>query len=142
MLAAPLRLDSNTDFFYLVFDNRVPSSDYTWTSLPIHVVKDADRVIDVRQVVVRASDPTNTGQARVDVIIGNYDFTTTNGAINNVPRPIRLNVGGIGGPGGTGLTQDITLQLFAVNGASGGSAPIIHSVDIGYTVRAAVGVSD
>jgi hypothetical protein len=137
MATAPLRLDSNSEVFMSVFDNRVPASSYQWTSLPIHVVNDADRVIDVRQVVIRASDPTNSGHAVLQVVIGSFNVNSTE-TIHATPTPIRLNVGGAGG---TNLTYDIPFQIVCSN-TSGNSAPIIHSIDIGYTVRASVGVNN
>jgi hypothetical protein len=132
--AAPLKVTSNSDSFATIFDNTVPSRTYQWTSLPIHVVKNADRVLDVRQIVVRASDPTG-GAAAITVSIGSFSATTT-ATIGSAPTPIRLNVGA----GAQGL-DDIVVTVLAENTSSHG-APILHSIDIGYQVRAKVGVND
>jgi hypothetical protein len=134
MAVGPLRL-VGTDNFYSVFDNRVPSSTYQWQSLPIHVVKDADRVLDIRQIVIRASDPTGSNAATVRATVGFFQATSTE-TIGTIPTTIRFNVGGA-----AGQPTDITITLLA-NNTSPNSAPIIHSLDIGYTVRASVGVNN
>jgi hypothetical protein len=136
MAVGPLRLSSSGDYWYSLFDNRVPSSTYQWQSLPIHVIKDADRVIDIRQIIVRASDPTGSNTSTVRVGVGFFSATSTE-TINTTPTVIRFNVGNTI----TGTLTDILITLFA-NNTGGNSAPIIHSVDIGYTVRASVGVNN
>jgi hypothetical protein len=141
LLAAPLIVNSNSDNGYLVFDNTVPSPSYQWVSLPIHVTKDADRVIDVRQIIVRASDPTGTGNAYIYVAIGDSwtdQSNPTNTPIGNDPTPLRFNVGA----GAQGL-DDIIVTIFASNEGEGNpSAPIVHSIDIGYQTRARVAVAN
>jgi hypothetical protein len=138
MTASPLIVNGNTDPWLSVFDNTVPSPVYTWQSLPIHVVKDADRVLDVRQIVIRASDPTNSGLATIKVSTGSFTETTVaaNNPIASTPTPLRFNVGS----GAQGL-DDIILSITATNTATN-SAPIIHSIDVGYNVRAGVKVAD
>jgi hypothetical protein len=133
MVCAPLICNAGTEAWATVFDNTFPSQTYQWQSLPIHVTPNADHVIDVRQVVVRASDPTNTGAATVQVTIGSFSATSTI-AIPTTPVPIRFNVGN----GAQGL-NDIIVTMVAGNTQA---APIIHSIDIGYRVRARVAVND
>lgn len=140
LTASPLIVNGNTDPWLSVFDNTVPSPVYQWQSLPIHVTENADRVIDIRQIIIRASDPSNSGAATLIVTTPNGSFTETTVAADNPigsnPTIIRLNVGS----GAQGL-QDIILNVIAKNTA-GNSAPIIHSIDVEYKVRASQAVAD
>jgi hypothetical protein len=136
---SPLLVTSNADPWLSIFDNTVPSPSYQWQSLPINVEQHTDRVLDVRQVVIRASDPTvtgSTGGATVKVTIDAFTATSTK-TITNEPTTIRFNVG----TGASGI-QDLDLTLFCNNSVANGAAPIIHSIDIGYQVRAGVVVND
>lgn len=140
MLAAPLELQSSADSVYSVIDNTVASSQYQWQSLPIHVTPNADRTIDIRTIVVRCSDPSNTGAATIKVATPNGSFSATSVAadtpIGSNPTMIRFNVG----LGAQGL-QDIVLQVLAANSA-GNPAPIIESIDVEYKVRQSIAVAD
>lgn len=135
LAAAPLKVTNASQPLSTIFDNTVPSSFYQWQSLPIHVTKNADRVIDIRQVVVRVSDPTNTGDATIELTVNGTVVATSTETIGLVPEPIRFNVGVEG-------VDDIIINLFANNTGTNGSAPIVHSIDVGYQVRAGVGVND
>lgn len=139
MYAAPLRFGTaaglNREWYYR-FDNTVPAPHYQWKSLPIHVTKDADRVLDVRQVVLRVSDPSASGTATATVTIGGFSATTTT-TIGPTPTTFRFNVGS----GARGL-EDITLQINGDNPTGGKSSPIVHSCDVGYQVRAGVAVDN
>lgn len=145
LYCAPLKITNSADPWYSIFDNTLPSTFYQWQSLPIHVTPSADRVIDIRQIVIRASDPLATGpsSSSLNVSILKQDGTvawqqTNLTGITGNPTPIRLNVGA----GAQGLS-DITLSIAGLNRAgAGNSAPIIHSIDVGYVVRAGVSVSD
>lgn len=128
MYSAPLRFGTaaglNKNWWYK-FDSKVPAPHYQWQSLPIHVSKNADRRVDVREVILRLSDPSSTGTATVTVTIaGNAQTTTT--VITNEPQSFVFNFGAQG-------LQDIVIQINADN--AGGSAPIVHSIDIGYSER-------
>lgn len=140
MLCAPLVLNANMDSAYSVFDNTVGSSQYQWKSLPIHVTPNADRLIDIRQIIVRCSDPANTGLATLTVSTPNGSFSETSVAadtpITNEPSIMRFNVG----LGAQGL-QDIVIQILMENSA-GHPAPIIESIDVEYKVRASRAVAD
>ncbi len=128
MAVAPLRCTANTDPWLSIFDNTVPSQTYQWQSLPIRVSPHADRVVNVREIVVRASDPTNTGIATVAVQVGS--FSANNFGVVTIgldPTVVRFNVGQ-----GAGRLQDIILTVIATN--NGGGAPIIHSIDIAYDI--------
>jgi hypothetical protein len=114
------------------FDNTVAAPHWQWKSLPIHVTKNADRVLDVRQVVIRVSDPSASGTATATVSIGSFSATTTE-VIGQEPTPFRFNVGQRG-------LDDIVIQVNGDNGS--GSSPVLHSIDIGYQVRAGVAVDN
>ena len=123
---SPLRCTSNSDPWLSIFDNTVPSEAYQWQSLPIHVSAHGDRLVNVREIIVRASDPTNTGVASVTVDIASFSqasFPTV--TIGLEPTPIRFNVGQA-----AARLDDIIVTLIAQNQT--GAAPIIHSIDIGY----------
>jgi hypothetical protein len=135
---SPLKVNGNTDPWYSIFDNTVPSSYYQWQSLPINIGT-PDRVTDVRQITVRASDPTNTGTATIGVAVGSFSQTSVAATTPIGPNPtsLRFNVG----TGAEGI-EAIILTIIANNPTGGGSAPIIHSIDVGYRSRARVGVAD
>jgi hypothetical protein len=137
MYAAPLRFGTGggmADKWWYKFDSETPAPHWQWQSLPIHVDQHADRVLDVRQVVLRLSDPSASGNATATVTIGGFTETVT--AIPLEPTPYRFNVG----LGAQGL-DDIVIKVNGDNAVSG-SSPILHSIDLGYQVRAGVAVSD
>src|ERR1700722_8589969 len=131
MYAAPLVLSqtsASTRQWYNKFDNTVPTTHWQWQSLPIHVVPTADRVVDVRQVIVRLSNPDGS-TATATVTVGT-ESQTTDTTIGPNPTTFRFNFG----IGALGL-QDIVITI---NGDSTGSAPILHSLDIGYNIVASM----
>ncbi len=140
MLAAPLELQASGESVYSVLDNTVASAQYQWQSLPIHVTPNADRTIDIRQIIVRCSDPSNSGAATIKASTPNGSFTETSVAattpIGVNPTMVRFNVG----QGAQGL-QDIVIQILAANSA-GHPAPIIESIDVEYKVRQSIAVAD
>lgn len=133
ILAAPLILNSSAEDVYQEIDNTAPSACYQWTSMPIHVVENGERVIDIRAIVIRCSDPANTGLATITVACPNGTYTATSNAadspITDYPSIVRFNVG----VGAQGL-RDIVIQVLAEN--TGAGAPIIESIDIEYKTRA------
>jgi hypothetical protein len=133
--AAPLKIDNVGDYgtnWFSRFDSTVPASNWSWTSLPMHVVPTADRVVDVRQVVLRLSSPDGTAPVAT-VQIGSWVGRTidTGTTIGRNPTTFRFNAGA----GSLGL-EDITVQILGEN--TDGSAPILHSIDIGFNIRAGV----
>ncbi len=133
MYAAPLDFTTtNLNWFYR-FDNKVPAPHWQWQSLPIHVIKNADHVLDVRQVVVRLSDPSNSGHATATVTINGTALATLTG-IPLDPLAYRLDAGVLN-------LQDIVVKITGDNAVSG-SSPILHSIDVGYEVRAHVPASN
>jgi hypothetical protein len=139
LLAAPLILRDNSANVWSTLDNTTPSETYQWKSLPIHVTENADRVVDIRSIIVRCSDPADTGAATITVSTPNGSFSSTTVAADNPigPNPtiLRFNVG----LGAQGL-QDIVVQIYAEN--SGAGAPIIESIDVEYKVRAPEAVAN
>lgn len=133
MYAAPLNFGTagglNKNWWYM-FDAKTPAPHWQWTSLPIHVDGHADRRLDVRQLILRLSDPSSSGTATATVTIGGFTETTTT-TITNEPQEFRFNVG----TGARGI-QDIVIQVNGDNSTSGKSAPVLHSIDLGYQVRA------
>lgn len=128
ILGAPLAMPTANRTWFSTFDNTVPSPTWQWTSLPIHVVKDADRIVNVREVVIRASDPQNTGTCQVTVTIdGNAQTNST--TIGVTPTPMRFEFGIKTG-------QDIQITVLGNNTNGSDGAPIMHSIDIAYNVRA------
>lgn len=144
MYAAPIQFGTsgglNKNWWYR-FDNDVPAPHWQWQSLPIHVDKDADRTLDIRHLVVRLSDPSNSGNATATISIPGTSFTATvpnalegPATIGLDPTPFRLNLGVRG-------LYDIVIKVNGDNAISG-SSPILHSIDVGYEVRAGVPVSN
>ena len=127
--ASPLAIENDSALdqsWYVRFNGETLSKHYLWTSLPMHVVPNANRVVDVTQVIFRLSSPDGTG-GTVSCTIGTETETTS--AVYNFVYPYRLNFGS----GSLGQT-DIICSLSADN--PNGSAPIVHSIDIGFTARA------
>ena len=140
MYGAPLRFGTaaglNMNWWYK-FDSEVPAPHWQWVSLPIEVITNGDRVLDVRQITCELSDPSNSGNCTVTVTLnGNVVGTTTAGEIGPHPSPFRFNVGNQG----RGI-EHIDIQFNGDNAVSG-SSPILHSCDIGYQPRAGVPVSN
>jgi hypothetical protein len=142
LLAAPLTMDSDSDVVFSTLDNTNTSDTYQWQSLPIHVTQqgDAQRVVDIRQIIVRCSDPTGSGNCTLTASLPNGSWSDTSSAadtpIGSDPTIVRFNVG----MGAQGLT-DIVIRILAEN-PTPGPAPIIESIDIEYKVRAPEAVAN
>ena len=110
--------------WYVKFDSTVPAPHWQWTSLPNKVTPTRSHVVDVVQVVVTLSSPDGTSPTAT-VQIGSFTQTVT--GIGTAPTPFRLNAGVLG-------LENIVVK---VNGDNvSGSAPILHSVAVGYKTRA------
>lgn len=135
MYAAPLRYGTATgltDKWWYKFDSEVPAPHWQWQSLPIHVIPNADRVIDVREVYVLVSDPSASGHATLTVTVnGTVLGTIAAGDITVDPQSFRFSAGVRG-------IQDIIVKINGDNAVSG-SSPILHSIDIGWAERAGLG---
>lgn len=128
--AAPLNLTSSSTYWYQIFDNTSPAAHWQWQSLPIHVVPTADHVLDVRQVTLRLSVPDSTSATTATVTIGSWSDTTT-APIGPDPEIFRFNAG----QGALGL-QDIVINITGDTPTAGNWSPILHSIDVEFTVRA------
>ena len=138
MYGAPLEFGTTgglTKDWWFLFDNTVPAPHWQWQSLPVHVDANADRVLDVRQIILRGSDPSASTHATLSVYV-NGTLIGTTPTLGLQPLPYRFNVG----TGARGL-DDIVLKVTGDNSVSG-SSPILHSIDFGYEVRAGVSVSN
>jgi hypothetical protein len=133
MYAAPLGFTHANNLWFSLFDNKVPAPHWQWQSLPIHVTPNSDRVVDVREVVLRVSDPSNSGNCTVSLWIDGTTYGPV-GGIGNDPTPIRFNT----------AVNGVFEIILRVNGdnAIAGSSPVLHSIDVGYSVRAEVPVSN
>lgn len=134
LFASPLSIGTgmgeNLNWYYQ-FDNSIPAQHWQWESLPIVAVPNHARVVDVTQVIVRASCPTGAGSA-FTITIGTWTATSV-ADIGLDPTTFRFNAGA----GSLGL-EDIIITITGddTTGTPGNSAPIIHSIDVGYTTRA------
>ena len=133
--AAPISYDatSNNRWIYH-FTATNGAYHWQWTSTPIHVVATANHVVDVREIVVRASAPDGEGTLSVKIDpFGTTPFSATVEVTSTQITQFRLHVG----IGALGL-DDIVIQLHADSSDTTHSAPLVHSIDIGYNVRAHV----
>jgi len=133
MYAAPIDFTTTSLAWYYLFDEKVPAPHWQWQSLPIHVTPNADRVLDVRQVVVRLSDPSASTHATATVTVNGTVLGTVTG-IPGTPMAYRFDAGVTG-------IQDIVVKITGDNAVSG-SSPILHSIDIGWQDRAGIPVSN
>jgi hypothetical protein len=140
MYAAPLQFGTAgglTKNWWYKFDAKTPAPHWQWVSLPIEVITNGDRVMDVRQITCELSDPSNSGNATATVTLNGTSIgTVPAGEIGLHPGPFRFNVG----DAGRGI-EHIDIQFNGDNAVSG-SSPILHSIDIGYQPRAGVPVSN
>lgn len=81
--ASPLRITTPVAPWLYRFDNRFDAPHWQWESLPIHVAPTANHVVEVREIVVRAScgSPGST----VKVTIGSFTATSAATAIGTSP---------------------------------------------------------
>jgi hypothetical protein len=127
---------THNDPWWVLIDNTVPTYAYSWESVPLHVVPDTDRVLDVREVCILASDPQGSGTTSIALTVnGNVISQPSPPTIGTGPTEIRWNVGVKG-------VQYIQVQILAQNSSTSHSAPIVHSIDIGYEIRAKVASSN
>lgn len=119
-----------TDWLCL-FTSLVPAPHYRWTSLPIHVTPTANHVVDVRQIVVRASVPSGSAAGTLTISVGTFSATLTVSA--HTPTAYRLNVG----QGALGI-DDIQIVVKGDQSTTGASPPLVHSIDVAYATRAHV----
>ena len=128
---ARLSFTSTQDFLYR-FDPATSAQTYQWQSLPFRTT-DRDHRTDIREVVVRAScATTQTSPFTITLLDQNNVVATLTPVGSQVvgpgPQLLRFNA-----PGG-GL-QEPAIRITSTNSTAGDS-PIIHSIEIGYRLRA------
>jgi hypothetical protein len=138
--ALPLQITTALEPFLYTYDSRVQAPLWLWTSTQLyhHITKTPDRVIDIREIMITASNHwSNPGTIEVQIIsngsavwTGNLDLTA-----GVDPMPYRLNAGALG-------LDNFRIAITAANstntpGSSQG-APTVWSVDIAYRTRAKV----
>lgn len=145
MYAAPINFGTapglNMNWWYK-FDNTIPAPHYQWQSLPVSLAPNSTRVVDVTQVVLRVSDPSDSGTATCSITISHAQgasetVTTPAGAIRQVPTSFRFNFGS----GTLGINNPV-ITINGDNATLDASSPIVHSVDVGYKTRALKGTSN
>ena len=109
-----------------------PTDTWTWASYPIRQGnKTTNRQMGIREIVCRAQG-TGTVQVTLNGINGSFPAfspsETMSFGTDSQPVMQRVRVGG--DPGGF-IAQDVTVEIVAV-GFSGGPAPIVYEVSIGY----------
>ncbi len=131
------QVTDDTTVAFFKFDKTVPASSYRWRSLPIRISE--NRLVDLRQVVVRASNPYGgAGNATIqaygvddDGNVIDFDLITINLAAMTRPQMFRIN--------GDVKSEDLTVGV-TVTAPTGQPAPVIHSLSLGYRVREQAGV--
>ncbi len=136
MFASPLEVrKGHNDPYWMLFDNTIPSTAWAWQSVPLHVVPHEDRVLDIREVTVVCSAPDGDTHCSIEVIIGSWSGTNAVTTIGPGPTSLRMEVGSQQGTvAGVGGIDNIQIQVVGKN-TNNKSAPILHSIDIGYQVR-------
>lgn len=131
--AVPAVAGVGTDFLWQ-FDKTVPASSWQWQSLPIRVTE--DRLTDMREVVVRYSNPyggsgtftmtiSAIDEAGNVVASGSGPFTW-NTAVNR-PQMQRFNI--------DCKSEDLTIRIAVQANTVGQPAPVVHGLSIGYRSR-------
>ena len=130
---APLGVSSSTPNFLFKLDMTIAAETYQWTSTPLRLGGDAlqDRVVDIREIVVRASCPSDNN-ASLQVAILDQGATvwgpeTMTGTIDGGPQIVRFNAAALG-------TQEPQIQVQCTT--AGDDNIVIHSISLKYQVRA------
>lgn len=134
MYASPMGLVDNGTLqadWLLRFNSKQGASHYKWTMTP-YAVGSPQRTADILQVLVRVSDPANTGTAHFTVSVPGTTWTESiTSGITSTPTTFRFNMGA-----DTLGLDNIQIAINGDNTTSGAAAPVIWSVDIGYKDRA------
>ena len=118
---------TSLNFLYR-FDPASPAQTYQWQSQPLHLTP-TNQVVDVRQVIVRASCPQVNNSITISVIDQDVVVAgpfTVNG-ITSGPALYRFNIGGIG-------LFEPAIRISSTNTAGVADMPIIHGIDIEYNI--------
>jgi hypothetical protein len=139
--AAPISFPSGSVTVAYQFDNNSPSLHWQWQSTPIHLQANADHVVDLRRLIVRAMTLGTTSTITVSIYDNSSNLLWTNSSApisvtTSEPAPYRLNLGNDStNPGLFGLT-DFVVRIQA--DSNSGTAPILNSLDLEYETRAHV----
>jgi hypothetical protein len=125
----PLVSSDNTPVMF-EFDSTNGTNLWLWQSLPIRPQAN-DRTIEVREVTIRAANPTLDAGANVAVNMvdsdGNLLGNSPAWAMSSTTRGVQIRTFNFGVQ-----TEDITINL----GAGGQqTAPIIYDITVGYRIR-------
>jgi hypothetical protein len=126
---------SDADKILFEFDRETPAPNYVWQSLPLKLPSE-DRMVNVREVVLRASNPwQDTAPAITVLLIDALGNTQSTNTWNLVVGPDgiqeqRLNA--------RCLSTEVTVQIQA-SGAL--YAPVLASIGLGHKAREHVGVN-
>ena len=127
MYASPQVVTNATSYYLYKIDKNTPVTSYTWQSLPNRL--EQNRFIDIREVVIYASNPATT-TSHIKISIYNAATTTftytTAPATNKItkdPTMIRIATGGIN-------LYNAIIKITATGNGSG--APILHGLTLGY----------
>jgi hypothetical protein len=129
--AAPLTFQSSNLNAIFRFDFNFPAQHYQWRSTPLKLAGE-DRLLDIREIVVRASCAGNFGQVTASVIDKGstvWGPVTQTGVVSSGPDLIRFNVAALG-------VTEPQIQLNIDNQSSSNDMPIIHSISVAYRQRA------
>lgn len=138
--ALPLEITEADEAFLYTYDVRVPAPQFSWVSNELFpfISKTSDRVIDIREIIIKASNRfTEGGSVQVQVISGEttiFDAVSTD-TIGVSPTILRFHVGV------KGIENfQITVVSTSPNPTPGSSigAPTIWSIDVAYRTKAKV----
>lgn len=137
--ALPLKITTESEPFLYTYDTRVPTPYFQWTSTELfsHITKSSDRVIDIREINIRASNRyTPSGNVAVSIISNAVSIFSSNSPTDAPtldPSIIRFNVEA---KGIQSFHLSITSLSTETTPGDSTAAPTIWSIDIAYRVRA------
>lgn len=135
--AAKLSWLVGADTFLYRFDSNLANPHYQWRSMPLKLAGE-DRVVDIREIVVRASSAVSDCAVTLTVLdAGNVVWGPEEqaGDVSDGPDFIRWNVGALG------LTEP-QIQVNVDNSGTPGDNAVIHSISVKYKQRAHIGTTN
>src|ERR1035437_4625083 len=134
--ASQLSFPAANKAFLYKFDQNTPTTSYQWQGLPI--VLTSDRMVELRQVIVRAS--TNAGNSACTVEVAVFQgtnlvgsVTTPTGKFGAAPTDIRCPIGAVNTGAFPWTSSDLTIRIVASGGTN--AAPTVHKVALAYSQR-------
>jgi hypothetical protein len=128
--AAPLNFTKSGPIFF-EFNTAKPTPKYVWTSVPLRLAGE-DRVVDIREVVVRASNTASNATVQVTVSQAalNVGVTPTSMDVDLGPDMLRFNFNALG------MQEPQVSVVVESSSPTPTDMPVIHSISIGYKIRA------